>query len=114
MSNLTINNPANPYNASQSSDANTTGDASAQWTAVVAAQKDASNGSEPGQLAATKNGSQPNQAGATINGAQPSEAANRDPTDDSSFDIVGKFQGHVRGDDANAAIIKKLIDDYRP
>jgi hypothetical protein len=35
-------------------------------------------------------------------------------TDESSFDIVGKFQGHVRGDDAISAIIKKLIDDYKP
>lgn len=26
-----------------------------------------------------------------------------------SFDIVGKFQGHARGDSANSAIIQKLI-----
>jgi RHS repeat-associated protein len=29
-----------------------------------------------------------------------------------SFDIVGKFQGHVRGDAANSAIIQRLIRDY--
>lgn len=29
-----------------------------------------------------------------------------------AFDIVGKFQGHVRGDAANSAIIARLIGDY--
>ncbi len=29
-----------------------------------------------------------------------------------TFDIVGKFQGHVRGDAANSAIIERLINDY--
>jgi hypothetical protein len=33
-------------------------------------------------------------------------------TDLNSFDIVGKFQAHVRGDDANSSIIKRLIEDY--
>ncbi|MEL7060881.1 MAG: RHS repeat-associated core domain-containing protein [Acidobacteriota bacterium] len=33
-------------------------------------------------------------------------------TGEDSFDIVGKFQAHVRGDDANSAIITRLIDDY--
>jgi len=31
-----------------------------------------------------------------------------------SFDIVGKFQGHARGDAANSAIIQRLISDYAP
>lgn len=30
----------------------------------------------------------------------------------SSFDIVGKFQGHVPGDNANGAIIKTLMKKY--
>lgn len=29
-----------------------------------------------------------------------------------SFDIVGKFQGHVRGDAANSSIIQRFISDY--
>ena len=29
-----------------------------------------------------------------------------------SFDIVGKFQGHVRGAAANSGIIQRLINDY--
>jgi RHS repeat-associated protein len=29
-----------------------------------------------------------------------------------SFDIVGKFQGHVRGDTANSAVIQRLMNDY--
>jgi hypothetical protein len=29
-----------------------------------------------------------------------------------TFDIVGKFQGNVRGATANSAIIQRLIDDY--
>lgn len=33
-------------------------------------------------------------------------------TSGGSFDIVGKFQGHVRGDAANSAIIQRLIDDF--
>ncbi|WP_437913731.1 RHS repeat-associated core domain-containing protein [Sorangium sp. So ce302] len=33
-------------------------------------------------------------------------------TGESSFDIVGKFQGHVRGDAGNSAIIQRLIGDY--
>jgi hypothetical protein len=28
------------------------------------------------------------------------------------FDVVGKFQGHARGDSANSAIINKLVSDY--
>jgi hypothetical protein len=35
-------------------------------------------------------------------------------TSASSFDIVGKFQGHVRGDAANAAVIERLIREYTP
>jgi RHS repeat-associated protein len=34
-------------------------------------------------------------------------------TDAGSFDIVGKFQGHAKGDKANSATIQKLIDDYQ-
>lgn len=30
----------------------------------------------------------------------------------SSFDIVGKFQGHQRGKTANSALIQRIIDDY--
>ena len=30
-----------------------------------------------------------------------------------TFDIVGKFQGHVKGDTANSNIIEKLMKDYR-
>jgi hypothetical protein len=30
-----------------------------------------------------------------------------------SFDIVGKFQAHVRGDKANSATIQRLINDYK-
>jgi hypothetical protein len=29
-----------------------------------------------------------------------------------AFDIVGKFQGHVRGDAANSATIARLMGDY--
>jgi hypothetical protein len=29
-----------------------------------------------------------------------------------TFDIVGKFQGHVRGNAANSAIIRRLMSDY--
>lgn len=31
-----------------------------------------------------------------------------------SFDIVGKFQGHIRGASANSGIIKKLMEVYKP
>lgn len=30
------------------------------------------------------------------------------------FDIVGKFQGHVRGDAANSSIIQRFISDFTP
>jgi hypothetical protein len=33
-------------------------------------------------------------------------------TSNNAFDIVGKFQGHVRGDVANSAIIQRLMSDY--
>lgn len=33
-------------------------------------------------------------------------------TSSNAFDIVGKFQAHVRGDAANSAIIKRLMSDY--
>lgn len=33
-------------------------------------------------------------------------------TGNGTFDIVGKFQGHVRGDAANSATINRLIQDY--
>jgi hypothetical protein len=32
-------------------------------------------------------------------------------TGTNSFDIVGKFQGHVRGDAANSQIIRRLIEE---
>ena len=35
-------------------------------------------------------------------------------TSTGSFDIVGKFQGHVRGANANAEIIKRLVEEYKP
>jgi len=34
-------------------------------------------------------------------------------TDSGVFDIVGKFQGHVRGDAGNSNIINRLIADYK-
>jgi len=33
-------------------------------------------------------------------------------TSSTAFDVVGKFQGHVRGDAANSAIIQRLMSDY--
>jgi hypothetical protein len=33
-------------------------------------------------------------------------------TGTASFDIVGKFQGHVRGDTANSRVIQRIINDY--
>lgn len=33
-------------------------------------------------------------------------------TSSGAYDIVGKFQGHVRGDAANSATINRLIEDY--
>lgn len=32
--------------------------------------------------------------------------------DAGAFDVVGKFQGHVRGDAANSQTIQRLIGDY--
>lgn len=33
-------------------------------------------------------------------------------TSSGAFDIVGKFQGHVRGDAGNSTVIQRLINDY--
>ena len=33
-------------------------------------------------------------------------------TSSGTFDVVGKFQGHVRGDAANSATIQRLISDF--
>lgn len=30
-----------------------------------------------------------------------------------TYDIIGKFQGHVRGDDANSRIIQRLMNEYK-
>ena len=33
-------------------------------------------------------------------------------TGDNAYDIVGKFQGHARGDTANSNVIQRLMSDY--
>jgi hypothetical protein len=83
VADLRINSPANPYNASRSSDATSARAASAQWSAEVAAQKAASNGNLPNQPTANNNGRPSNEPAATNkNGTQPAQAATASPVAD--------------------------------
>jgi hypothetical protein len=73
VANLTIGTPQNPYSGSQSSNAPSAPDASAQWSAVVRDQKAAGYRGQPDQTTTTNNGAGLSHIGTTNNGGQPNQ-----------------------------------------